>query len=118
MHTHDDSDPPTRGKTTDLKNTGAVPATNKPVTKATKHSATQETTPKTFQTQIDERELYLTTCNELNIFPKPALISRRRAEGFVMKHYGAGDKTVQAIASGIKLMQGIKVLQLSDNRWV
>ncbi|KAJ1473787.1 hypothetical protein T484DRAFT_1834834 [Baffinella frigidus] len=64
----------------------------------------------------DEKDVYLHKCKVLNILPRSALVTRRRADGFEMSHYGAGDKAVQALASGLRLMSDIKVMSLKDNR--
>ena len=64
----------------------------------------------------NESEQYAQQCRALNILPRPALVSRRVPDGFAMRHYGAGDAAVRALASGVAAMRGIRVMALCDNR--
>ena len=64
---------------------------------------------------VDARVVFLNKCQELRIAPIPCLVTRQRDEVFDMTHYGAGKKVMQAVASSLKLVEGIEVLSLRDN---
>lgn len=64
----------------------------------------------------DARILYLSKCKQLNILPKASIVTRKRGQGFDLKHYGAGDASVQAIAPSIRSMNNLRYVSLCDNR--
>ena len=64
----------------------------------------------------DIRVLYLSKCKELNILPKASIVTRQRKDGFDLKHYGAGNATVQALAPSLRTMKNLQYMSLRDNR--
>ena len=65
---------------------------------------------------VDHRILYLSRCKELNILPKASIVTRQRKDGFDLKHYGAGNATVQAMAPSLRTMKNLQYMSLRDNR--
>lgn len=65
---------------------------------------------------IDARVMYLSKCKQLNILPKASIVTRKRAKGLDLKHYGAGDASMQAIAPSIRSMNHLRYVSLCDNR--
>jgi len=62
------------------------------------------------------RVSYLTKCKQLNLVPKASIVTRRRNDEFDLKHFGAGDATVQALAPSVHNMKTLQKMDLRDNR--
>jgi len=62
------------------------------------------------------RVIYLTKCKQLNLVPKASIVTRRRNDEFDLKHFGAGDATVQALAPSVHNMKTLQKMDLRDNR--
>lgn len=66
---------------------------------------------------LDETQVYLAKCRDLKIPPKPTVLTmRKQVDEFRMPQQGAGDKNVEALASAIRQMKGMRIVDLSDNR--
>ena len=65
---------------------------------------------------VDERDSYLSVCSELGIAPKPTVITMKKDGVFSIPSHGVGDKNMAAIAAGLKMMNDVNILDLSDNR--